>query len=138
MEVLLKRKNIRINLDGDELILNHDPSLFYQLISNLVTNVAKYAYEAGGVIDINIKNSNNDIRITFTDYGKGIPEENLSKIFDAFFTTGGGRGGLGLGLNIVYSIVQNKLQGEITCTSKENKGTTFTIKIPRDAPADDN
>jgi signal transduction histidine kinase len=52
-------------------------------------------------------------------------------MFDAFFTTGGGSKGLGLGLNIVYRIVTEKLQGTISCTSRENHGTCFTMRIPK-------
>ena len=130
METLLKRKNINVHLHGDEVRLYHDPSLFYQLINNLVSNVEKYAYQTGGDIDIKIEDLKNCVIITFTDYGKGISEENISKIFDPFYTTGGGQGGLGLGLNIVYGIVENKLRGEIICSSTEEKGTTFIITIP--------
>lgn len=117
--------------------LHHDPSLFYQLINNLVSNVEKYAYQAGGDIDIKIEDLKSYVIITFSDYGKGISEENIPKIFDPFFTTRGGQGGLGLGLNIVYGIVENKLGGEIVCTSTEGQGTTFTIKVPTHATTDD-
>ncbi len=131
MEDLLKRKKIQVNLKGDEVIIKSDPGLFYQIIQNLITNVQKYAYDnTGGVIDIEIKNLSDKIQLTFADYGKGIPQKNLPKIFDAFFTTGGGLGGSGLGLNIIYRIVTLQLQGSITCDSSEGKGTVFTITIP--------
>ncbi len=128
----LRRKNITVNLQGDGITLYHDPSLFYQLINNLVSNTEKYAYpSAGGVIDIKIEELQDEIYILFSDYGKGISQINQSKMFDAFFTTGGGSKGLGLGLNIVYSIVTQKLHGTISCSSRENQGTCFTIKIPK-------
>ena len=128
----LRRKNITVNLQGDGITLYHDPSLFYQLINNLVSNTEKYAYSSsGGVIDIKIEEIGDEIYILFSDYGKGISQINQSKMFDAFFTTGGGSRGLGLGLNIVYSIVTQKLQGTISCTSRENHGTCFTMRIPK-------
>lgn len=132
LEESLRRKNITINLQGENIMFYHDPSLFYQLINNLVSNTEKYAYSnSGGVIDINLSESPKEITLIFADYGAGIPEKNLSRIFDAFFTTGGGSKSLGLGLNIVYSIVNQKLNGEITCISKENEGTRFIVKIPK-------
>jgi len=130
MEDDLSRKKIEVNLKGDRVIINNDAGLFYQIIQNLISNVQKYAYDSGGVIDIEVKDLEDKIKITFCDYGKGIPEENMPKIFDAFFTTGGGSGGIGLGLNIVYKIVNTALQGEISCKSFENNGTAFTIIIP--------
>ena len=128
----LRRKNITVNLQGNNITLFHDPSLFYQLINNLVNNAEKYAYpSSGGIIDIEIEELPNEICILFSDYGKGISQIDQSKMFDAFFTTGGGSKGLGLGLNIVYRIVTEKLQGTISCTSRENHGTCFTMRIPK-------
>ncbi|MCK4465722.1 MAG: HAMP domain-containing histidine kinase, partial [Bacteroidales bacterium] len=59
--------------------------------------------------------------------GMGIPEEILPKIFDPFFTTDQSKG-TGLGLNIVYNLVTQKLNGTIECDSESGKGTTFKIK----------
>ena len=129
----LRRKNIVVNLRGNDITLYHDPSLFYQLINNLVSNAEKYAYDSsGGIIDIKIEELQDEIYIWFSDYGKGISQINQSKMFDAFFTTGGGTKGLGLGLNIVYSIITQKLHGTISCSSRENQGTCFTMKIPKE------
>ena len=66
----------------------------------------------------------------FTDNGQGIPSKNLEKIFDPFFTTNREHGGTGLGLNIIYNIVTNNLNGSLSCESKEEQGTIFTIVIP--------
>ncbi|NBV06535.1 MAG: sensor histidine kinase [Proteobacteria bacterium] len=130
MEAELSRKKIEVRLKGDEVLMHNDPGLFYQVIQNLITNVQKYAYDTGGVVDIEIKDLNDKVKITFADYGKGISEENIPKIFDAFFTTGGGSGGVGLGLNIVYKIITQTLEGEIICSSAVKSGTIFTITIP--------
>jgi signal transduction histidine kinase len=121
-----------VNFHGEEITIYNDPGLFHQVIENLTTNVLKYAYdEKGGTIDITIKNNKNEIALLFVDYGKGIPRENISKIFDAFYTTGGGKGGTGLGLNIVYQIIKKQLKGTITCESVEGKETVFSIRIPK-------
>ena len=129
--ILLKRKNITVQVTGDNVSLHHDPGLFYQIIQNLVANTERYAYDAGGIIDIEVNDLPEAIRISFRDYGKGIAQSDLPKIFDAFFTTGGGSGGVGLGLNIVYRIVTRQLEGSIHCESSEGKGTTFLITIPK-------
>ena len=64
-----------------------------------------------------------------SDYGRGIPQKYVSQIFDPFFTTKNPGEGTDLGLNIVYRIV-TKYEGTIDVESKEQEGTTFTIKIP--------
>lgn len=128
----IKRKEITFAFIGNEVTLYSDPGLFHQIIENLTTNAQKYAYERGkGHIDIKLEEENDEIKLSFIDYGKGISHEHLPKVFDAFFTTGGGKGGTGLGLNIVYKIVTNQLKGIITCQSEESVGTTFTLTIPK-------
>ena len=89
------------------------------------------AGEEGGILDIDIKDYAREIRINFTDYGAGISKDDLSKIFDPFFTTAGGMGGVGLGLNIIYRLVNNSLKGSITCDTKLGKGSIFKIIIPK-------
>jgi signal transduction histidine kinase len=60
----------------------------------------------------------------------GIDETTLGKIFDPFFTTKQGKGGTGLGLNIVFNIVTQTLNGRISVNSEIDQGTCFTINIP--------
>ncbi len=72
----------------------------------------------------------NYIEIKFTDTGCGIPEEDLSKIFDPFFSTKGQKG-TGLGLSVIWGIVDNH-NGLISVQSEINKGTEFTIRLPLD------
>lgn len=128
MQSILKQKKLHVNLKGDNPLLYQDPSIFHQITQNMITNTIKYAYTNNtGKLDIKIKEKEENIVLSFQDYGAGIPEENISKIFDPFFTTGGGKGGTGLGLNIVYKNVISILEGEISCESKLEKGTKFTI-----------
>ena len=67
--------------------------------------------------------------IIYTDNGKGIPEENLNRVFEPFFTTHM-QAGSGLGMHIVYNLVTQKLGGEISLESKLGEGVKFTILIP--------
>ena len=70
------------------------------------------------------------IEVVVSDDGPGITEENLPRVFDPFFTTKDRGKGTGLGLSISYGIMK-KLEGTILVESEVNKGTKFTIEIPR-------
>lgn len=115
-----------------------DEGQISQVINNLVIN-ASQAMPDGGVITIKCENitinSNEErsltegdyVKIVIEDQGIGIPEENLKKIFDPYFTTK--PGGNGLGLATTYSIIK-KHKGLIRVESKIGKGTSFTIYLP--------
>jgi signal transduction histidine kinase len=64
----------------------------------------------------------------------GIPSSNLSKLYDPFFTTKLGRGGSGLGMNIVYNIINGVLGGKISIASTVGSGVQVEIIIPQNAP----
>ena len=70
------------------------------------------------------------IELIISDNGKGIPESELSKIYEPFFTTKRNKGGTGLGLHIVYNIITQLLKGTIQCSSSVKQGTTFYISFP--------
>jgi signal transduction histidine kinase len=74
------------------------------------------------------------VEMIFTDDGVGIPETDMKRVFDPFFTTKLGRGGSGLGLHIVYSLVTRVLGGKIQATSQPGIGTRFQISLPMKAP----
>jgi len=108
------------------------PGSFAQIITNFVMNSLIHGFKnkKSGVINIKITEENNKVIIVYKDNGKGISQENLSKIYNPFFTTNRNHGGSGLGLNIVYNIITTTLNGKITCESVEGEGVTFTITIP--------
>ncbi|UJB72150.1 HAMP domain-containing histidine kinase [Acaryochloris sp. 'Moss Beach'] len=129
----VKHSGHQLRVSGDEWItLIHDPGVVAQLITNLVTNSIKHAYAEGetGQLQIQIKQQEQRAFMTYSDDGCGIPPANLSKVYEPFFTTARHRGGTGLGLNIVYNIVTQSLQGTIQIDSQVGQGTTFTIAIP--------
>jgi signal transduction histidine kinase len=70
------------------------------------------------------------VEVTVSDNGCGIAPENMGRIYDPFFTTKLGRGGSGLGLNIVYNIVYGILDGKIDVHSELGAGTRFTVTLP--------
>ena len=118
------------------------PGALGQVITNLLTNAVLHGYQEGqaGHLSIRVSEPRIDtVRIVFSDDGKGIPQENVGKVFDPFFTTGRSTGSTGLGLHIVYNLVTSRLQGHINLYSRVGKGTRFTIDIPKvvvDATAD--
>ncbi|GHV00960.1 hypothetical protein FACS189483_11200 [Spirochaetia bacterium] len=81
----------------------------------------------GGELTIKTECTDTDIQISVRDSGVGIPEENLSKIFEPYFTTK--ETGSGLGLTLVFKIIREH-RGEVTVQSKSGEGTCFTITLP--------
>ncbi len=98
-----------------------------QVFINLFTN-AMDAIEDSGSINVRIDTDDNSVHINVSDTGKGIAPQDIPEIFDPFHTTKGS--GTGLGLAIVQCIIA-KNKGNIEVTSELNKGTTFTLTLPR-------
>jgi signal transduction histidine kinase len=101
---------------------------------NLIVN-AVHAMKDGGDITIRAKNEwdKNGFSFQVIDTGGGIPEKIISKIFDPFFTTKDVGKGSGLGLSIVYGIMEQH-DGKISVASEIGKGTTFTCFLPYHQP----
>ena len=135
------RRNISLRYQGPnrpaKVLGNRDH--LYQLIINLVDNSIKYSKDSGGKIDISLSEVHNSVHITVTDEGIGIPEEDLSFIFDTAYrspSTGSvRRTGSGLGLAIVKRIVAQH-EGNIKAQSTVGEGTTMSIDLPLYNPAD--
>ena len=81
-----------------------------------------------------LENAANAVRLIFSDDGKGIPEADLARVFEPFFTTQRGQGSTGLGLHIVFNLVHARLGGEIEVESTVGAGTRFTLTFPWVAP----
>jgi signal transduction histidine kinase len=105
------------------------PSQINQVFLNIVTNAAQ-AIETQGEIVITTKmHDANHVAIRIADTGCGIPEENLAKIRDPFFTTKEVGTGTGLGLSIVDEIIRSH-HGELLVESQVGKGSAFTVVLP--------
>ncbi len=104
------------------------PSKLNQVFTNLITNAAQ-AMDGKGTLKIGTRYHDNWVEVTFEDTGCGIPEENLSKIMDPFFTTKPVGQGTGLGLSIVHKIVDEH-QGQILIDSKPGVGTRIVLGFP--------
>jgi signal transduction histidine kinase len=99
-----------------------------QVFMNLVSNAVQ-ACEPGGTVRIETHEDGGRALVTVTDTGHGIPEERRKRIFDPFFTTKPVGQGQGLGLAIVYRIVEGH-GGELDFESAENEGTIFRVRLP--------
>ena len=122
--------------------LNMDtyPGLLAQVITNLITNALIHGFNEGDVGEISVRVAEEEqwVNIECFNNGKPIPPEQLGKVFEPFFTTRRSKGGTGLGLNIVFNIVTQRLGGTIKVSSDRDEGTRFTVRIPRifgDKPA---
>ena len=122
----------------DGIRLESYPGPFGQILTNLVNNALLHAFEGmeQGLVTISAVRLDADwVAVSVQDNGIGIPDHNLSRVFDPFFTTKLGRGGSGLGLNIVYNLVQDVLGGSITVSNvSANNGACFTLTLPVSAP----
>ena len=123
------RNRVEVERDyGDIPRVKCYPNQLNQVFMNLLVN-ASHAIEGQGSIAIKTRPQGDNVLIEFTDSGRGIPQENLKRIFDPGFTTKGSGVGTGLGLSIVYRIVQEH-QGSIDVESEVGKGTTFRLLLP--------
>lgn len=132
----LELKNIEIsyfNYTDHSVFVVADIEQLKRVINNIISNCVKYIGKSRGVINVRIKELEDDVQIEFEDNGKGIAQKDLPYIFQRFYRTDTSRnsskGGSGLGLAIAKKIIEEH-GGSIWATSKENVGTIlyFTLK----------
>ncbi len=128
--------NIGITCDSN-LEIDSYPGAFSQIFINLLSNSLDHGLDQSdnGQITIDITLREQQVRIDYRDNGSGISPDILPKIFDPFFTTNM-QDGTGLGLNIVYNLVTQKLYGIIRCRSTPDEGVHFIIELPNPIPKD--
>jgi len=121
------------NLADDLPPLRVDPNQLEQVLLNLLVNAADAIGPAGGEIYITTELQDVDdrrqVELKISDSGCGIPAGDIDKIFDPFFTTKGEKKGTGLGLAVVWGIIDEH-GGSISVQSKPEHGATFTILLP--------
>jgi two-component system NtrC family sensor kinase len=125
---------IETELSPDLPTIQASASELQQVLLNLVNNAIDAIESSGGVVTVATRPAGDEVVLEVRDTGKGIPEANLARIFDPFFTTKPVGHGTGLGLSICFGIVE-KMGGRITVESEIEKGSTFTVFLPREAHA---
>jgi len=140
VESALSLKERELNLGSIKVVKQLNANIpsaiadFHQ-IQQVFLNIINNAHHAmrddkgSGTLTIKGESDENTIRISFSDTGPGIPDENIQKIFEPFFTTKEQGKGTGLGLSVSYGIMQEH-NGNIYISSEMGKGTCFIIELP--------
>ena len=133
MQSTLKKLPIQVAVQCPEKLELHGmPGLVQQLLTNLVMNAVQHAFDAGkrpGTVVIKVTHNAPNVRLEFSDDGKGMDANQLARIFEPFYTTRRDEGGSGLGLYICYNIVTTQLGGTIVCHSQPETGCQFDIQF---------
>lgn len=130
-QMSLQGIRVATHLDPQTRSVWADRDCLEQVFLNLALN-AKDSMPEGGELTITMRldEGGRSVGVTIADTGMGIPEGNLGKIFDPFFTWGKNGQGTGLGLSISQRIVEDH-SGQIKVESEERRGTTFSVLLPR-------
>jgi len=128
------QKDIKFSLtDDDEVTMNADPDDLEIIFNNLISNAVKYNKE-GGSVDINMKSENEKIIICIKDSGIGLNNEEKDQLFNEFYRVKNEQtrniSGSGLGLPIVKRVV-DLYNGDIHIESEPDRGSTFTVELPK-------
>lgn len=129
-----KKNNVTFTSDLQENIIFGQSTMIYRALYNLIENAYKYN-KVNGNIAVKSFSDDKNIYIKIADTGKGMEENQLPLIFDAFYRVDNSRSrkiaGAGLGLSLVKTIITNH-NGTIEVSSKPDYGTTFTVALPKD------
>lgn len=116
----------------EELRIDAPAGLLAQVITNLVINSLTHGFDESkaGSIHIGVRRSREILHLTYFDNGRGMDAHTRQHLFEPFFTTRRGQGGSGLGMNIVYNIVNQHLRGTIQVDSEPGHGVRYDIRFP--------
>lgn len=131
----MKKEQIEVDFhSGDKIYTYGNPLKLNQAITNIISNsfdsFFSFPVEAERKILIDLKIEDNNVIIKVKDNGCGIPEENIKKIFDPFYTTKDPNRGTGIGLSTTKEIVEKDFNGKIEIKSKVDIGTETKITFP--------
>ena len=126
---IFEQNNITLETSDENIFVKLDKEQWIRVMTNLIKNsIQSIPYDRESNIKIKITESSKKVKIIVSDNGLGVSKKNREKIFEPKFTTKSD--GMGLGLGIVRSII-NSHRGKISYKSKNNKGTDFTISLPK-------
>jgi PAS domain S-box-containing protein len=125
-------RHFKVDVDGDERVVNGDRDRLEQVLGNLLENAVKYSPE-GSDISVDVDDRGDHVVTAVSDRGMGIPADELGQVFERFHrgrhVSSTNYGGLGLGLYITKQIVERH-GGQIWVESREGQGTTFYFSLP--------
>ena len=126
---IFEQNNISFESSKESIVMKLDKEQWIRVMTNLIKNsIQAIPSDREQNINVEISDSTNSVKIIVSDNGLGVLEKNKEKIFEPKFTTK--TDGMGLGLGIVKNII-NSHRGKISYKSKPNKGTKFTISLPK-------
>ena len=126
------RHELKIDLPEKKILVDGDASRLAQVVSNMLTNAARYTPEGGNVL-LHVEHSNETVSISVKDNGIGIPRDMLPHVFDMFaqIDQGVGKGqGLGIGLTLVKQLVELHGGSVRAFSEGRGRGSEFTVVIP--------
>jgi PAS domain S-box-containing protein len=129
---LKSSKHVVIVECPDNINIYSYPGALSQILTNLIINSLIYGFEGieSGKIKISGSLKNTNVSILYSDNGVGMKKKIVKQIYEPFFTTKRNFGGSGLGMNIVFNLVTQRLNGKISCESAPGFGTSFNIQFP--------
>ena len=137
-QLTAERKRIKLHLDMADFSGSHeviaDKEKIARVVFNLLSNALKYT-PVGGDIFVSLKDEAERLRLDVRDTGKGISQDEATKIFERFFQAKGAASGTGIGLALVKSFVELH-HGEVWVESELGKGSDFVVVIPRQQEGD--
>ncbi len=132
-QALARSVSLKRELDGPDLTVMGDRSKVDQILLNLLSNAIKFT-SAGGTISVSATFTDDTVSISVTDTGRGVPVAKLEVIFEPFVQLGrslsSAHEGTGLGLSISRDLAR-AMKGDLTVSSVEGVGSTFTLILPR-------
>ena len=130
----LKKIPVTITIEGNhDFIIKSYPGVYAQIIINFVQNSLLHAFSTiteNATITISFTVQNENLVLTYSDNGTGMDEHMRKTAFEPFTTTKRNAGGTGLGLNIVYNLITQKLHGSVELDSEPSKGVKLTLTLP--------
>ncbi|HRG78098.1 MAG TPA: ATP-binding protein [Cyclobacteriaceae bacterium] len=135
IKIQAERNNINLEIDAPNVLpaVKADPEKATWVLINLLSNAIRYTPE-NGKIEIRVEKDEDQVLFSVQDFGPGIEEKYLSRVFDKFFQVPGTTHGTGLGLAISKEFVEAQ-NGTITLESKYGYGSTFIVSLPQSKPS---
>jgi two-component system phosphate regulon sensor histidine kinase PhoR len=126
-----KRQFVALAVAPEARTLVADPAKLHDVLRNLIENAVNYTPD-DGLIELNARVTGDEVEITVSDTGPGVPEQDLTRVFERFYRVDKSRarpGGTGLGLAIVKHLVQ-VMGGTVTAGNAPQGGAVFTVRLP--------
>ena len=132
-----KKVKVAVEVEGDpDMEIRSYPGTFSQVVTNLFMNSCYHGFSGRteGKVGMKFWTDGGRLLIRYRDDGLGMDEATLRRIYEPFFTTRRDLGGTGLGMNIVFNLVTQKLGGTIKTASTPGVGTEFLLDLPLELP----